>query len=55
MTKAEEHARNYLHRAAVIRANGGLPDNLDFDPPAPDLVNNIVISPVLRALDIAAA
>jgi hypothetical protein len=53
MTKAEEYAFAYPYRAAEIRAHRGLPPNCDFDPPAPDLLRQIVAStsPVLRDLD----
>jgi hypothetical protein len=53
MTKAEEYALAYPYRAAEIRAHRGLPPNCDFDPPAPDLLRQIVAStsPVLRDLD----
>ena len=51
--EAEQYAVIYPRRAALIRALGGLPDRLDFGPPAPELVRAIVTgdSPALRALD----
>jgi hypothetical protein len=51
--EAEQYAIIYPRRAALIRSLGGLPDRLDFGPPAPALVHAIVTgtSPTLRALD----
>ena len=53
MTEAEQYAVNYPKRAALIRAHGGLPPNLDFGPPRPALVRDILASksPILLALD----
>jgi hypothetical protein len=55
--EAEQYAIIYPRRAALIRSLGGLPDRLDFGPPAPALVHAIVTgtSPTLRALDRPAA
>ena len=43
----------YPERAARIRAAGGLPAKLDFGPPEPELVHDLVhgSSPILLALD----
>ena len=51
--EADQYAAIYPDRAARIRANRGLPKNLDFGPPSPELVHAIVTgtSPILRALD----
>ena len=53
ITKAEEYALTYPHRAAEIRTHRGLPPNCNFEPPPPDLLREIVAStsPVLRAFD----
>ena len=53
LSEAEQYAVIYPDRAAIIRANGGLPARLDFGPPEPDIVEAIVngTSPILRALD----
>ncbi len=53
LTEAETYAVTYPDRAARIRAAGGLPRPLDFDPPRHSLVRAIVnsASPILRALD----
>jgi hypothetical protein len=53
VSEVELYAVMYPDRAARIRAAGGLPANLDFGPPEPDLVQAIVhgSSPVLLALD----
>jgi hypothetical protein len=42
LTEAERYAVIYPDRAARIRAAGGLPADLDFGPPEPDLVRDIV-------------
>jgi hypothetical protein len=42
MTPAEQFAAIYPQRAALIRAYGGLPPNIDFGAPDPDLVAAIV-------------
>ena len=54
MTEAEQYAVIYPKRAALIRANRGLPPRLDFGPPEPELVAAIVsgTSPILQALDV---
>jgi hypothetical protein len=44
MEPAEQFAALYPQRAALIRAHGGLPPNIDFGPPDPDLVAAIVAS-----------
>lgn len=53
IAEAEQYAIIYPQRAARIRALGGLPQPLDFGPPAPYLVQAIIAgnSPALRALD----
>jgi hypothetical protein len=53
LTEAERYAVMYPDRAARIRAAGGLPAALDFGPPEPELVHDIVhgSSPLLLALD----
>ena len=53
VAEAEQYAIIYPQRAARIRALGGLPQPLDFGPPAPYLVQAIIAgnSPALRALD----
>jgi hypothetical protein len=52
-TEAERYAVLYPDRAARIRAAGGLPAKLDFAPPEPELVHDLVhgSSPILQALD----
>jgi hypothetical protein len=42
LTEAERYVTLYPDRAARIRAAGGLPADLDFGPPEPDLVAAIV-------------
>jgi len=53
VTEAERYAVLYPDRAARIRAAGGLPAKLDFAPPEPELVHDLVhgSSPILLALD----
>jgi hypothetical protein len=53
LTEADRYAVMYPDRAARIRAAGGLPADLDFGAPEPDLVPDIVrgTSPILLALD----
>jgi hypothetical protein len=53
LTEAERYAVIYPDRAARIRAAGGLPADLDFGPPEPALVRDIVhgASPDLPAPD----
>lgn len=53
LSEAEQYAVIYPDRARRIRAAGGLPNPLDFDPLEPDQVEAIVTStsPILRALD----
>ena len=53
LSDAEQYAVIYPDRAAIIRANRGLPARLDFGPPEPDIVDAIVhgTSPILRAFD----
>ena len=53
IAEAEQYAIIYPQHAARIRALGGLPQPLDFGPPAPYLVQAIIAgnSPALRALD----
>ena len=55
--EAERYAIIYPRRARLIRRLGGLPDDCDFGPPEPELVQAIVAgtSPELRALDGPAA
>lgn len=55
--EAEQYAVIYPERARLIRANGGLPANVTFGPPAAALVAAIAAgtSPILRALDAPAA
>jgi hypothetical protein len=50
---AELYAAMYPERAASIRAYGGLPPNIDYGPPEPELVDTLVngTSTILRALD----
>ena len=52
-TEAEQYVAIYPDRAARIRAYGGLPPRLDFGPPAPKIVAELVngASPSLQALD----
>jgi hypothetical protein len=52
-TEVERYAIEFPDRARRIRASGGLPDPLDFDPPRHSLVMAIVKSdsPILHALD----
>jgi hypothetical protein len=54
--EAEMYAVIHPRRAALIRAQGGLPAKLDFGPPSAELVEAIVsgTGPHLRALDAAA-
>jgi hypothetical protein len=51
--EAEMYAIMYPRRARLIRAHGGLPGNIDFGPPDPELVPFIVhgTTPELLALD----
>jgi hypothetical protein len=51
--EADRYALAHRKRAALIRALGRLPDNLNVGPLAPGLIRAIVAgtSPVLRALD----
>ena len=53
LTEAELYAVMYPERAARIRAAGGLPAKLDFGPPEPELIHDLVhgSSPILLALD----
>jgi hypothetical protein len=53
MDPAEQFAALYPQRAALIRAYGGLPPNINFGAPEPDLVAAIVAStsPIMLALD----
>ena len=53
LTEAGRYAVMYPDRATRIRAAGGLPADLDFGAPEPDLVPDIVrgSSPILLALD----
>ena len=53
LTEAEHYALLYPDRAALIRAERGLPPNPSFGPPTPELAEYIVNSnsPILRALD----
>ena len=53
LSEADQYAIIYPRRAALIRANGGLPAKYDFGPPEPDLAHAIATgtSPILRALD----
>jgi hypothetical protein len=53
LSEAERYATMYPRRAAEIRACGGLPPRVTFDPPPPELVSAIVTgtSPILRQLD----
>jgi hypothetical protein len=51
LTEAEQYAVTYPDRAARIRAAGGLPADLDFGPPEPQLVHEVLhgASPILLA------
>lgn len=51
--EAEHYAMIYPDRAALIRADGGLPARVTFGPPGPELVYAIVngTSPALLAAD----
>ena len=53
MDPAEQYAVLYPQRAALIRAYGGLPPNINFGAPEPDLVAAIVAStsPIMLELD----
>jgi hypothetical protein len=53
MDPAEQYAALYPQRAALIRAYGGLPLNVNFGAPEPELVTAIVAStsPIMLALD----
>jgi hypothetical protein len=53
MTEAEQYAVLYPNRARRIRAEGGLPARLDYGPPEPHIVRDLVsgTSPILRELD----
>ena len=53
LSEADRYAVIYPDRAARIRAAGGLPADLDFGAPEPELVPDIVhgSSPILLALD----
>ncbi len=53
LTEAEQYALLHPARARRIRAEGGLPARLDYGPPEPDVVHDLVhgTSPILRALD----
>jgi hypothetical protein len=53
LTAAEQYALLHPARARLIRAQGGLPARLDFGPPEPDIVHDLVngTSPILRELD----
>ena len=50
---AEEYARLYPNRAALIRQHGGLPDNITFGPPERRVVRALLAThtPALLALD----
>ncbi len=52
-TEAELYAIMYPHRAAQIRAHGGMPPNARFDRPAPDLLRDLLAStsPILQQID----
>ena len=52
MEPAEQFAALYPQRAALIRAHGGLPPDIDFGAPEPDLVAAIVActSPLMQEL-----
>jgi hypothetical protein len=53
LAQAEDYASANPENAARIRATGGLPEPLDFTPPAPDVVATLVYGTgtVLGALD----
>ena len=53
MDPAEQYAALYPQRAALIRTYGGLPPNINFGAPEPDLVAAIVAStsPIMLTLD----
>ncbi|HEY2616095.1 MAG TPA: hypothetical protein VGI78_02035, partial [Acetobacteraceae bacterium] len=53
LTEAEQYAVIYPARAARIRAHRGLPPNLDYGPPEPAIIEDLVhgCSPILLALD----
>jgi len=53
LTEGEQYAVIHPARAASIRAHGGLPPNLDYGPPEPHIVEELVhgTSPILLALD----
>ena len=53
MDPADQYAALYPQRAALIRAYGGLPPNINFGAPEPDLVAAIVAStsPIMLGLD----
>jgi hypothetical protein len=53
LTEVEQYAVLYPRRAAQIRAARGLPANLDYGPPEPEIVAGLVhgTSPILLALD----
>jgi hypothetical protein len=53
MTEAERYAALHPDRARRIRAAGGMPSDIDFGPPEPDIVDGIVhgTGPILLALD----
>jgi hypothetical protein len=53
LTEAEQYALLYPDRARRIRAEGGLPARLDYGPPEPGIVDDLVngTCPILRALD----
>jgi hypothetical protein len=53
LTEAEQYALLYPDRARRIRAERGLPARLDYGPPEPEIVHDLVngTSPILRALD----
>jgi hypothetical protein len=53
LSEADRYAVMYPDRAVRIRAAGGLPADLDFGAPEPELVPDIVhgTSPILLALD----
>jgi hypothetical protein len=50
---AEEYARIYPERAALIRRHGGVPPNTKFGPPGDDVIHGVVTgqTPALLALD----
>jgi hypothetical protein len=53
LTEVEQYALIHPGRAALIRAERGLPAQFDFGPPEPDIVEALVhgTSPILRRLD----